>query len=213
MAPTMQCPLRPEEITTIMKRSLSLASLGSLFALVACSAGTSAPEDGESDDELRRGKVCGGFAGIQCPDGQVCKLTAQHPDATGRCGAPGPGDEGGICGGIAGFQCKDGLHCKMTRRHPDASGKCIRPQAGEEGGSCGGFGDVQCQAGLVCDVDQDQPSPRPIMGMPIRRRDAGSGPPPGAVGLPMPPPSGTCIVEEDNGSGPPPGALGMPIHP
>lgn len=216
-----------------MKLSTSLFALLSVCAVFACSSGSTGGDDtGETDDELRKGKVCGGAAEIECPSGQVCHIpdsaTGAHPK--GRCEAPKPGEEGGICGGIAGFRCDEGLVCKMTGpHHPDQAGKCVKPAPGEEGGMCGGIAGIQCKDGFHC-----QFRPRIVMGMPIRR-DAGSGPPPGAVGLPLPtgnggggpPPgavglpfpdqSGTCVADEvdedDDSSGPPPGAVGLPMPP
>lgn len=29
--------------------------------------------------------MCGGIAGIKCPDGYVCQMTAKYPDASGTC--------------------------------------------------------------------------------------------------------------------------------
>jgi hypothetical protein len=63
------------------------ASVTVLFSmgLLACS---SAPEDnstGTDDEELRTAKICGGFAGIACPDGYECHLKGNYPDASGTC--------------------------------------------------------------------------------------------------------------------------------
>lgn len=30
-------------------------------------------------------QMCGGIAGIKCPDGYVCEMTAMYPDASGTC--------------------------------------------------------------------------------------------------------------------------------
>lgn len=31
------------------------------------------------------GKICGGFAGINCSTGLTCKLDGNYPDASGKC--------------------------------------------------------------------------------------------------------------------------------
>lgn len=193
-----------------MKLSTGLFALLSM-AVFACSSGSTTGEDtGETDDELRKGKVCGGAAEVKCPAGEICRIpdTATGATPKGRCDKPKIGEEGGMCGGIGGFRCEEGLVCKLRAHHPDASGTCARPAPGEEGGMCGGIAGIQCKDGLYCKYTR-----RIVMGMPIRR-DAG-GPPPGAVGLPFPDQSGTCVAEEedDDSSGPPPGAVGMPLPP
>lgn len=175
-----------------MNKLLFASSLFAILGLaVACSSGGSSDgvQTDNTDDELKTGQICGGFAGLTCPKGNTCKITANHPDATGRC---------------------------------------VTAKAGEEGGMCGGIANIQCQPGFECELDDDTSSggTHPVMGMPIKP-DAGhsSGPPPGALGLPIPSdPSGTCVkasppikvglpIKKDAGSsGPPPGALGLPIH-
>jgi len=114
--------------------------------------------------------------------------------------------EGKMCGGIAGLRCKAGLNCKLKANHPDASGTCIKPKAGEAGALCGGTTGLECNAGLVCKIPSSTSSGPPpgAMGLP-KPPPTNNGPPPGAVGLPMPQ-SGTCQAS----SGPPPGAVGLP---
>lgn len=41
---------------------------------------TLAPTKGNNEE-----KICGGFAGIECPEGYECQLDKNYPDATGTC--------------------------------------------------------------------------------------------------------------------------------
>lgn len=164
------------------------SSLLALFALaVACSSGGGSSEENSTDDELRSGAICGGIAGIRCPSGKVCKLTATHPDASGRCVTPRPGELGGLCGGIAGILCKAGLECDME---DDSSG----PPPGA--------------VGMIVPPSDAGPTD-PAFALRDAAADPSSGPPPGAVGMPMfPDQSGKCVSSHRF----PPGAMGMPMR-
>jgi hypothetical protein len=98
--------------------------LGSL-AVIGCSADAQDPGAG-SDDVKAGGQIgatCGGIAGLRCSPLLHCEITAQHPDAAGKCAAGA--DQGARCGGIAGIQCRQGLTC-LSANHPDAMGTCER---------------------------------------------------------------------------------------
>lgn len=118
---------------------------------------------------------------------------------------------GKMCGGIAGLTCHSKkLVCKITSHHPDASGTCVKvPAPGTEGGLCGGFAGIQCHQGLGCEFDDTTSSGPPpgAVGLPLPPHS--SGPPAGTMGLPLPDASGTCVKN----SGPPPGTMGLPLAP
>jgi hypothetical protein len=125
------------------------------FAVVALSAVACAADAGQgddnaaveqSDDELAS-QMCGGFAGIRCPNGSTCVITAKHPDASGTCKKT-PAVEGQFCGGIANLQCPSGFDCKLAGNFPDAGGKCQK--AVVEGQFCGGIANLQCPTGFNC---------------------------------------------------------------
>jgi hypothetical protein len=137
-----------------------LFGFGVALAQVAC-AGVDEDEPATGDDaEIKKatpgefGGLCGGFAGITCKAGLNCKLTAQHPDASGTCAkaTPSMGEPGGTCGGLAGILCKGGLECALEGNNPDASGTCKKggPGLGEAGGFCGGIAGIPCKPGLQC---------------------------------------------------------------
>ena len=130
--------------STLSKFSL-VALLIPCLAAIGCSAAGSGPEADEQ--EIRGGKICGGFAGLTCPSGQSCVITDSHPDATGKCAV----QAGQTCGGFAGLTCPSGQSCVITDSHPDATGKCA-VQAAKKGERCGGnvVGAKQCAAGLTC---------------------------------------------------------------
>jgi hypothetical protein len=48
---------------------------------------TSQIQKSNSDAESKE-EFCGGFAGIACPEGYVCKLEGKYPDAGGVCVKP-----------------------------------------------------------------------------------------------------------------------------
>lgn len=103
---------------------LGLVSVLSAFGTVACSATADDASDpntatGDSEDELKT-RICGGFAGLTCPTGYRCEITATHPDATGKC------KKVKRCGGIAGLTCPTGFDCQLDGNYPDAMGDCVK---------------------------------------------------------------------------------------
>ncbi|HTK75144.1 MAG TPA: hypothetical protein VL371_07775 [Gemmataceae bacterium] len=171
-----------------------------LFALVACSSADDRSSDSEDSAELRGGRICGGFAGLSCPKGQVCKLDGNYPDASGHCKKPKVGEEGGFCGGIAGIQCKAGLKCVFDEAPStgnngaplmgmpifDQSGTCQIDEEPEPTTQfCGGFAGIPCPSGQTC-IDDPNDSCDPANG----GADCGgicvSAPPP-VMGMPLNP--------------------------
>jgi hypothetical protein len=95
-----------------------------------------------------------------------------------------------------------GSACTADDSNEESSNDEFRAADGAEGAPC--FTKEQCNAGLACKPKSSAPPPGAV-GLPMPpKSDAGSGPPPGAVGLPMPPKSE---------AGGPPGAVGLPIKP
>jgi hypothetical protein len=115
----------------------------------AAAAGVSVESTGECEPAPT---LCGGIAGIPCPNGQTCVDDPSDDCDPDRGGA----DCGGVCvegpafcGGIAGFPCPDGQECV-----DDPSDDCD-PNRG--GADCGGIcvipvacGNSVCGPGLVC---------------------------------------------------------------
>lgn len=69
------------------------------FTVTACAASSEPEQENPATDEAAAGtdeaelraKKCGGIAGLTCPSGYKCIITARHPDAMGTCkkqGAP-----------------------------------------------------------------------------------------------------------------------------
>jgi hypothetical protein len=99
------------------------ATLAMILGLgaVACSASPTGEDTGTTDDESElRTQICGGVAGLQCPTGYACEITASHPDAAGKC------KKVKKCGGIAGLQCPSGYDCDIEDTFPDAMGTCSK---------------------------------------------------------------------------------------
>lgn len=119
---------------------------GLLLAASGCAADSSPDEGAGDESDITKAKQCGGIAGIQCSPGTTCKLSSNHPDASGTCVKVGPGKEGGMCAGIAGIPCDKPLVCKVTDKFPDASGTCVKaaPTAGTKCGT------ATCASGDVC---------------------------------------------------------------
>jgi hypothetical protein len=159
-----------------MNRVLSLTaalSVLGLLSLAACTAGVA--DDGTTGDDQEvvksEGKMCGGIAGLRCKAGLKCKLSGNHPDASGTCVRPNPGEEGALCGGIAGLQCNPGLECKFAS---SSSG----PPPGA--------------MGMPAPAPTHNGPPPGAVGMPMPDQSGtcekkSSGPPPGTMGMPRPP--------------------------
>ncbi|MBX3226572.1 MAG: hypothetical protein KIT84_32065 [Labilithrix sp.] len=184
-------------------------------ALVACS-GDQKEETSSSESEINRGRPApeGGEEGDycwsddECADGLLCKKRPSGPPP-GAVGLPIPSDDESARG-------------RPSGPPPGAVGlplppnTCQEPAEGEKGSTC--YSTDDCNAGLECSFDDGHGS-------------STGGPPPGAVGLPIPageghsfPPGavgmpvfrqGKCAETTGSSSsgGPPPGAVGLPILP
>lgn len=100
--------------------------------------------------------MCGGFAGMMCPDDLVCV-----DDPSDECDAANGGaDCIGICvegppfcSGLAGLNCTDGLvcvdypgdECDPNNGGADCIGVCV-----QEKEACAGLAGLDCPTGLVC---------------------------------------------------------------
>ena len=183
---------------------LTVLTVGSTVVLAACSNADEDDSNGPSEEEVRAralgavGASCGDVK--KCKTGLVCKQQSSAPPP-GAMGLPLPpsSSSGGPPPGAVGLPMP-----------PDESGKCAKPGPGENGGTCDVY--TPCQPGLVCEYGSASGGGGPppgAMGLPMPPASSG-GPPPGAVGLPMPPQAGTC---KPKSSGPPPGAVGLPMPP
>jgi len=98
------------------------------LSLAACASSADGFDGTAStDEEIISGSMCGGFAGIQCPQGYDCKLAGNYPDASGTCRKSK--SEGKMCGGIAAIACPQGYSCQLAGNYPDAAGKCHKDVA------------------------------------------------------------------------------------
>ena len=95
-----------------MHYTYKLASLTLGLALVtACDHEDITPRQGELIDPI----ACGGFGGLECPDGLTCvddpaddcDPNKGGADCSGICQDTGPT----YCGGFGGLECPDGLTC------------------------------------------------------------------------------------------------------
>jgi eight-cysteine-cluster-containing protein len=138
--------------------------------------GQAVPVDavGSSRQAAAGDNFCGGIAGIPCPEGQICKLDGDFPDAGGHCIGANfecvtdkdcfhTGCSGQICANqdiitTCEFKCEYGCYanagcgcvggkCQFAR--DQALGQCIAAcnQPAPTGEPCGS---VTCGAGLVC---------------------------------------------------------------
>ncbi len=116
----------------------------------AAGAGTGVATEGECEPPPPGG-FCGGIAGIQCPDGQVC-VDDGNDDCDPLLGGADCGgvcviEPGGFCGGIAGIQCPDGQVCV-----DDGNDDCD-PLLG--GADCGGvceFEEPEACGAVLCEL-------------------------------------------------------------
>src|SRR5688572_5121031 len=103
-----------------MKKSFVLLTLMTLA--LGCSSSSEDTKTGDSESELRRRRICGGFAGLSCPSGQTCvddpsdscDPNAGGADCSGICKVietppppppTPPPSEDRMCGGFAGLPC------------------------------------------------------------------------------------------------------------
>ena len=113
------------------------------------------PEPTDPRDVVEGPVVCGGFGGLECPDGQVCV-----DDPNDDCDPKDAADCGGICvppepapcGGFGGFECPEGQVCVDDpnddcdpKDAADCIGICEPAPA-----ACGGFGGLECPKGQAC---------------------------------------------------------------
>jgi hypothetical protein len=139
----------------------------SLVALAACAADTSS-STADDDIRSRKAKLCGGFAGLQCPSGQECVddpsdgCDPKHggADCNGICKPQAPAPAVTHCGGFAGLQCPSGQECVddpsdgCDPKHggADCGGIC-KPKASTgpaKGAMCGGIAHIACPKGQTC---------------------------------------------------------------
>lgn len=134
-----------------------LACLGLGLSLVAA---CDEAEQVSARDVVDGPVVCGGFGGLECPDGQVCV-----DDPNDNCDPKYGADCGGLCvlpdpepcGGFGGFECPEGQVCVDDPDDdcdPKDSADCIgicEPAAA----ACGGFGGLECPQGQACVDDPD----------------------------------------------------------
>ena len=133
-APPTSCYLPARQLSTkgihhMLKHIFAAAVIATAgFSLAACSASTedaaTTDVDGQ-DEELINNSMCGGFAGIPCPDGYECKLAGNYPDAAGTCKKLKY--EGKTCGGFVLHPptCPKGYDCVHDpKTNPDLPGHC-----------------------------------------------------------------------------------------
>lgn len=112
-------------------KSLSVAALALVGNLTACDRLGTTSERMASEDPI----ACGGFAGLECPDGLVCvddpddDCDPKHGGAD--CGGICEPAQPAFCGGFAGIACPEGQVCA-----DDPNDDCD-PENG--GADCGGI--------------------------------------------------------------------------
>ncbi len=65
------------------------------------------PADGVYPAECCENKICGGIAGLPCPEGYECELDGDYPDASGECVKPEPKPAACHVGGCSSQLCTD----------------------------------------------------------------------------------------------------------
>lgn len=102
--------------------TLAMASWGG----IGCDGGTTGSDEGAV---TQKSPICGGIAGLLCPDGLVCVADAACEDGgvdcAGTCESPPP------CAGFAGLMCPDGLTCV-----PPPGDTCWEQGGADCGGIC-----------------------------------------------------------------------------
>jgi hypothetical protein len=107
------------------------------------------------------GDPCGGFAGLPCPQGQVCvdDPSDSCDPKSGGADCIGVCEDTDIleCGGFLGLVCPEGLECvdfpgddcDPQTGGADCGGMCVDVDP-PTGPACGGFAGLQCPEGLTC---------------------------------------------------------------
>ena len=97
---------------------------------IRCAKGTTCVED--CDDKASCvPNVCGGIAGVMCPDGFVCETKGDYPDAQGSCETDCDDAECGTC--KSDDECKKGERCTASE---DCLADCDCPQCTVCAGHC-----------------------------------------------------------------------------
>lgn len=103
------------------------------------------------------GRMCGGIAGLQCPDGQVCQMDAgmcNVSDAAGTCVFGGdvcPAVYDPVCG-CDGNTYSNSCVATSVGVSIDHDGECLPP---DTGGDCGGIAGLTCDRGEYCAYEAD----------------------------------------------------------
>jgi hypothetical protein len=171
-------PRKGSPVRLLILSVFALASIGASSALIACSsdAETDTPNGGEEDELRPRGDEGASCTTVQnCKVGLLCKARSSAPPP-GAVGMPVTTQNRPVLG------------------MPISPNTCQKPARGEEGASCNDG--VPCPSDQRCDYGNSSSSGgattqnRPVLGMPIMPTGTCkmiSGPPPGAVGLPLTP--------------------------
>lgn len=95
-------------------------------------------------------KMCGGFAGFQCPPGQQCDIFGCFPDAAGSCYTPVascPALDAPVCGCDSKTYANDCVRQQAgTAKDHDGPCKIVVPPL-----PCGGKMGIPCLSGQFCD--------------------------------------------------------------
>lgn len=152
-----------------MRRVLGVVCVGLALLAGACVEGD--PAEGPVltyDQSLAQGgDMCGGIAGLQCPDGQRCLITEDYPDAAGMCvGAQDYNNHRDRCDLVRciALACPEGFDRIYTPEH--CCGMCV-PSGGGQGqgqgqgeGSCSqpsdceGLPHIMCVGSWSCERNQ-----------------------------------------------------------
>lgn len=133
-------------------------------ALGACVGDAREPTDPQvgSDSHALSHALCGGIAGLSCPDGQKCLLEGDYPDASGVC--VGPPELHGwkskcklvLCAAV---ECPLGQHRQFTPGR--CCGICVPdgPPAPADGGcktaqDCEGLIHIMCVGQWSCNAGE-----------------------------------------------------------
>jgi len=135
---------------------------------------TAEADEVDIDDRENLPKKCGGWAGLECPQGFICDHASHAADAFGSCVLPILAPHRGRalianpaagfpkqCGGFAGIQCPRGFLCSVTSEIADdfgtcvlgirgARGRAVRKSSAVQQAKCGGIAGLPCPTGFVC---------------------------------------------------------------